>query len=307
MNVFVTGGSGFVGQSVIDRLVAVGHEVVALKSHRPINDRGGKVRTVEASLFDVEALTRAMTGCEATIHLVGIISQNLSKGVTFERMHVEATRAVVSACEIAKVRRYVHMSALGARPDAPAEYHRTKARAEAIVRQSHLDWTILRPSMIHGPRGDFTKMLVGWARKQKAPWLFMPYFGRGILGFGGAGKLQPIFVEDVATAFVRALDRPQTIHNTYDLAGSDVVTWPQLYDIAARVIVGKRRAVWPIPAWYGRVLTSIVPEKGLMGVNRDQVEMSQEDNTADIAAFRRDFEIEPQGFERSFRGYAEQV
>lgn len=303
MRVFVTGSTGFVGSAVVEELLARGHSVLALRSKKKVDPRAEELAV---DLFDLDALTRGIAGCDAAIHLVGIIMQDRERGVTFSRMHVDAVSAVTRACELAGVRRYVHMSAIGVREDAPAEYHRTKARGEAIVRNSTLDWTIIRPSLIHGPRGEFVRMLANWARFKQPPFLFMPYFGAGLLGTDGAGKLQPVFVNDVARTFVDALQKPETMRQTYELGGPDIITWPELHAIASRAFVGRKRLTLPIPAWVGRTLTTVLPEK-LLGTNRDQVEMSQEDNVADMTAHRRDFGWEPAPFEPTLRGYADQV
>ena len=135
------------------------------------------------------------------------------------------------------------------------------------------------------------------------PFLFMPYFGAGIFGTRGAGKLQPVYVGDVARAFVDALDNPKTIAQSYDLAGPDVLTWPELHRAVATAVVGKRRLVLPIPAWYASALTRVVPGS-LLPFNRDQVLMSQEDNTADPAKFAGDFRWEPRGFGETLATYA---
>src|SRR2546421_12113355 len=145
LRVFLTGGSGFVGSAVLEELVSRGHSVNALVNRRPIRTKGERIRSIAGGLFDPKALDEGVGGCDAVIHLVGIIAENKSKGITFERMHVEATRAVVDAARRNGVRRYVHMSALGTRPGARSEYHRTKHRAEEYVRASGLDWTIIRP------------------------------------------------------------------------------------------------------------------------------------------------------------------
>src|SRR5437762_13145867 len=187
--VFVTGGSGFVGSAVIDELTSRGYSVNALVNRRAVDDRGGVVRSVAGGLFDAEALEEGIGDCEAVIHLVGIIMERPGKGVTFQRIHFEGTQRVVDAAKRAGVRRYVHMSALGVRPDAISTYHKTKYRAEQYVRASGLDWTILRPSLIHGPKGEFMQMEAAWSRHKAPPFLFMPYFGGGFFGCKGAGKL----------------------------------------------------------------------------------------------------------------------
>src|SRR5262249_36273847 len=124
--VFVTGGSGFVGAAVIEELIARGYSVSALSHRRAVAEHGGRVHTVIADLFDTAALEQAMRGCAAVIHLVGIIMERPAQGITFERIHVEGTQSVVDAARRAGERRYIHMSALGTRPAALSNYHKTK-------------------------------------------------------------------------------------------------------------------------------------------------------------------------------------
>jgi nucleoside-diphosphate-sugar epimerase len=164
------------------------------------------------------------------------------------------------------------------------------------VRQSKLDWTILRPALIHGPAGEFMKMMAGWARKRKPPFFFMPYFGKGLLGLGGKVLVQPVYVGDVARAFVDCLENPKTSKKTYDVVGADRMTWPEMYGIAAEKIVGKKRPALAIPAWYAMGLTKILPG-GLLPFNQDQVIMSGMDNVGESDAFERDFGWKPGGFE----------
>jgi NADH dehydrogenase len=302
--VFVTGGSGFVGSAVIDELVARGYRVNALVNRRKL-DRAD-VQSIEGGLFSDRALDEGMRGVDAVIHLVGIIMERPSKGVTFEQMHVEGTRRVVDAAKRNGVQRYVHMSALGTRPNAVSEYHKTKDRAEAYVRASGLDWTIIRPSFIHGPRGEFMQMEAKWARGKAPPFLFMPYFGAGFMGRGSAGNLQPVYVGDVARAFADALEKHRTIGEVYPVGGPDVVTWPQMHHLVSRAIIGRERAAVALPAWYAKAITHFVPAP-LLPFNRDQVIMSQEDNTCDLSKFVDAFGWTPRGFEESVKSYASQL
>jgi NADH dehydrogenase len=305
--IFITGGSGFVGTAVIQELLARGNQVTALVHRRGLDSAiAGRVTTVEGGLFDAAALNKGLAGCDAAIHVVGIIMENWKQGVTFHRIHFEGTRGVVDAARRSNVRRYLHMSALGTRHDAVSTYHKTKYMAEQYVRNSGLDWTIFRPSMIHGPKGEFMRMEAKWARRRSAPFLFMPYFGAGAMGRGGAGLLQPVSVNDVARAFADALENPRTVGEIYPLSGSQVVTWPQLHHITSQAVVGRRRWVMPLPAWYARALTYAMPA-GLLPFNRDQVIMSQEDNTADMTKFVKDFGWTPGGFEEQIKEYASQL
>jgi len=304
--VFVTGGSGFVGSAVINELTTRGFGVNALINREELTAAPGDVRQVRGGLSDRAALDAGMADCQMVIHLVGIIMEKPSQGITFQKVHVEGTRSVVEAAVRRRVRRFVQMSALGTRENAASNYHQTKWQAEQIVRSSGLDWTIIRPSLIHGPGGEFMKMEAKWARKKAPPFLFMPYFGSGILGLGGAGMLQPIYVHDVARAFVDALQKPQTIGQLYDLGGSQQLSWPQMHKMAARAIIGKNRWAAALPAWYAKFLAGVTPTR-FLPFNRDQVIMSQEDNTADLADFIRDFGWTPRGFEQTLAEYGSRL
>src|SRR4051794_21401258 len=123
VRVFVTGGSGFVGSALIDELLSRQHPVHALVNRRPVSDQ---VRQFPGDLFDAKALDEAMSGCDAVIHLVGIIFEYPSKGITFERIHFQGARNVIDAAIRNGIRRFIHMSALGVRPDAVSTYHKTK-------------------------------------------------------------------------------------------------------------------------------------------------------------------------------------
>jgi uncharacterized protein YbjT (DUF2867 family) len=299
--VFVTGASGFVGSSVISEVLERGNGVRALVHHRrPTTD--GRVEVVEGDISDPAKLERAIRGCDTVIHLVGIIFEKRSQGATFESVHVQGTRNVVDATRRAGVKRYIHMSALGTRPDAVSRYHKTKFAAEEYVRNSGLAWTIFRPSLIHGPEGEFMQMEINWAKKKAPPFLFMPYFGAGAMGLGGAGKVQPIYVKDVARAFAGSLTNAKTIGEVYLIGGAQQLTWSQMHQIAAEAVTGKRRWVMPIPAWYAKLLTGILPGR-LLPFNRDQVIMSQEDSTCDLSKFVDDFGWEPKGFAQAIREY----
>jgi len=308
--VLVTGASGFVGTAVIDELISRNLSVVALVNRRPLRSRSESVQIARASVFDDKSLDAAMGGCDAVIHLVGIIMEKRSAGVTFQRIHVDGTRSVLDAVKRNGITRYVHMSALGTRPHPRSEYHRTKFAAEELVRGSGLDWTIFRPSLIHGPDGEFMKLEAMWARK-RAPFPvlfmpFMPYFGAGVLGFGGAGLLQPVHVSDVARAFVDSVQNLKTAGEIYPLGGPDQMTWRQLHHTVSQAVVGKNRLVLPIPVWAGKCY-SAVGIAPLLGFNRDQVLMSQEDNTCDITKFVDAFGWRPRAFEESLREYASKL
>jgi len=309
--VMVTGGAGFVGRYVVRELLRRGHTPVCL-----VRDAGRllahvpgpaqlRVEVVTGSLFDADAVARAVEGADAVIHLVGIILESLRQ--TFRKVHVEGTRAVVRAAQQAGAGRFIHMSALGTRPDAVAPYHKTKYDAEQIVRGSGLEWTIFRPSIIHGPDGEFMRLMKAFVRPR--PWhgpiLAMPYFG------SGEGKLQPVSVRDVAHVFVAALHTPESIGKTYSLGGPEVYSWKELYALCAQAIRGsvKRQMSVPIPVANLLALTvmktPLVPK--LLRFNRGQVAMSQEDSVCDRRPVEEAFGVTLRSFREELFEYAELI
>ena len=306
MKVFVDGATGFVGTNVIEELVARGIEVSALVHSGSVKVESDLVVETRGGLFEPAALAAAMAKCNAVIHLVGIIEEKPSKGITFEKMHVEGTRVVLEAAKKAGIERYVHMSALGSRANAVSEYHKTKYAAEQLVKESGLTYTVFRPSMIHGPRGEFMKQAAGWARGKALPFVFMPYFGKGILGLGGSGKIAPVYVKDVARAFVDALTNDKARGRIYNLCGPDVMDWPQMEHVISKAVRGKKKAAMPVPAWYAKAVASVVPASWIP-FNKAQVQMSQEDNVGDMTEFLSDFNTTPAPFEATVQSYANQL
>ena len=291
MKVFVTGGTGFVGNHVLKELLEKGHQVKALV--RPGSEykikRPDRVEVVPGTVEESTDLIQGMQGCEAVIHLVGIIRAFPSRGVTFEKLHTEATAKVIAAAKEAAVARLLHMSTLGAREDGPTPYVRTKFAAEELVRESGLNYTIFRPSLIFGPGGEAIKMFADMVKKTVVP----------ILG-DGKYRFQPVSVATVAQGFEKGLQLKKSQGKTLDVGGPDNVTFDEIMDTLARVL-GKTIVKIHLPVFPLRLATSVLQNAPGYPLTTDQITMLLEGSTCDEKPFYELLGIEPISLEQSLR------
>ena len=246
-------------------------------------------------VLDGGSLARVFLGADAVIHLVGIISE-LSE-CTFENVHAGGTTNAVAAARQAGVARFVHMSALGTRPQARSRYHQSKWAAEEVVRRCGMDFTIFRPSLIFGPEDQFVNRFAGLIR-------FSPVVP--VLGSRTA-RFQPVAVESVARAFVASLAEPRAFGQTYDLCGPQSFTLARLLDEILEVM-GRRRLKLRVPCVVARgqaaFLEFVFPR--LLGrpapLNREQLIMLQEDNVGNSEPANQLFGLEPLQFKEGI-GY----
>jgi len=276
-SVLLVGGSGFIGSHVAARLADAGVTVL-LPTRRHQRARHlsvlPTVQLLEMDVFDPIALDRVLPQVDAVINLVGVLHSSTAKpwGPQFERAHVSLPRLLAAACQRHGVKRFVQMSALGASSDAPSMYLRSKAAGEAVLQQAGLDLTVLRPSVVFGPEDKFLNL---FATLQK----FMP-----VLALGGLdAKFQPVYVGDVAQAFVNALQDPSTVGATYELVGPHIYTLRDLVQLAGRYS-GHPRPLLGLPAPLGRLqawLLEYVPGGPLM--SRDNLDSMRVDNVASVS------------------------
>lgn len=288
MRVFLTGGTGFVGRAVVRALQS--HGVIVRCLVRPGSEAGLKgFEAIERAPGDVllpKGMEAAMQGCAAVIHLVGIIREQPGRGVTFERLHTVATSNMVMAAQKAGIRRFLHMSALGTRPGAGSSYHRTKWEAEKIVRESELEWTIFRPSVIYGAGDGFVSMLSRMVRRLPV----VPVLG------DGRYRLQPVPVWQVAEGFARSLERPPSIGQTCELGGPRPYTFNEILDLIGQALGKQRVRKLHQPLWLMRPLVRLLEPLPFFPVTSDQLLMLQEENVCDPAPFNRDFDLKPMEF-----------
>lgn len=291
MKVFITGGTGFVGSHLRKELLSRGHTLRLLVHGRnPVLEQGEEA--VQGNVADAGTFREAAQGCGAVINLVGIIREFPDKGVTFQKLHVEATRNALAAAEEAGIKRYLQMSANGTRPGAVAGYHRTKWEAEELVRGSGLDWTIFRPSLIFGPEDAFVNMLAGYVRSFPA----VPVIGDGLY------RMQPISADDVARCFVAALDMPETIGQAYALCGADSLTYLELLQTIGRAVGKEHVTTIRQPLGLMKLIVPFMQTFDSFPLTMDQLTMLTEGNVCD-GNWQNTFGFEPVRFETGIRAY----
>ncbi len=243
LKIVILGGTGFVGRALVHALQAAGHTVDVLSRNRETQRELGvyeRVRTLSSNVYSVAALTRHMFDADAVINLVGVLQNNGFGGKDFERAHLTLTETVIAAMHKAGVRRLLQMSSLRA-GEGDSHYLRTRGLAEARVKASGLDWTLFQPSVIFGPGdGLFCRF---------APMLkLLP-----VVPLARANaRFQPVYVKQVAQAFLSALMRPDSIGKTYPLVGPKTYTLAELVRYTAQVL-GVKRLVLPLPDFIGRL------------------------------------------------------
>jgi len=291
MRIFIAGGTGFVGAHLVEALREKGHEL-RLLVHRRSPGNPEDIDQVEGDVASLESFGQAVNGCDAVINLVGIIREFPSRGITFDRLHVQATANMLAAARKAGIRRYLQMSALGTRRDAVSRYHQSKFRAEELVRSSALDATILRPSLIYGPKDAFVNMLAGQLRL--AP--IMPVIGSGTY------RLQPIHAGDVARCFTLALEMPETVGQCYELCGNNRLSYVELLDAIA-LAMGKPAPFKPhLPLGLMRMITPVLQRVPQFPITMDQLQMLIEENICD-GCWKKTFRFEPQDFQKGIQAY----
>lgn len=242
MTIAVAGGSGLVGGGIAAELHARGHRVVVL-SRQGEAARGPLPDSIEVRPADVtidSGLAEALHGVDALVIALAFENSPIEaprRGRTFEAVDAAGTERLVDAARQAGVRRLVYLSGAGAAPDAKRHWFRAKARAEAAVRASGIDFTILRPTWIYGPRDVSLNRFIGFARQFQA----VP-----MTNFGGQ-RLAPVFIDDVAKLAADSLVEPAATGQVFEVGGPEELTMREIIARATR-IAGVRRPIVPGPA-----------------------------------------------------------
>ena len=281
------------GRHVASLLVQRGHGVRALVRN---TRRGCPVTNVAAELLagdlsDAGALARLARDVSAVVHLVGIIVE--SGHATFQRVHVEGTRRILTAAREAGVKRFVHMSAIGARGErAATPYHRTKWEGEELVRSSGLSYAIFRPSIISGPENAPIRTLARLHRWSPV----VPMFGDGHF------PTQPVWIEDVALALALAAENPR-LTGAFELGGPTPMTYEAFVRAIGRA-AGHPRPLVHVPLAVARAAARTFDLLGAAApLTSDQLRMLVEGTATPANAMESVFGIHPLPFEQGLERY----
>ncbi|MBV9928928.1 MAG: NAD-dependent epimerase/dehydratase family protein [Acidobacteria bacterium] len=238
MRVLVTGGTGVIGEGILPELIGAGHTVRLLSRGAEDNARRwpAEVEPFPADVTDPSSLRGAAEDCGAVIHVTGIVDES-PPALTFERVNVQGTRNVLAEAARAGLRRFLYVSSLGAERGR-SRYHRSKFKAEELVRASAFDWLILRPGNVYGPGDEVISTLLKLVRALPA----VPVIDAGDQPF------QPLWYSDLGRAVVRALETPALRRETLELAGGETTNTSDLIKRLS-VITGRRVARVPVPSF----------------------------------------------------------
>jgi uncharacterized protein YbjT (DUF2867 family) len=299
--VTVFGGSGFIGRYVVGALARRGWRVrVAVREphvahHLQPLGTVGQIMPVQANVRYPESVAAACSGADAVINLVAVLYN--AGAQRFDTINAAGAGTVAHAARQAGARRLVHISAIGADPDSPAEYARSKAEGEARALQAFAEAAIVRPSIVFGPEDAFFNRFAGMARLSPV----LPLIG------GGHTRFQPVYAGDVAEGIARLLTLEAAAGKAYEFGGPEIFTFRELMEYMLRTI-DRRRMLVPVPWSVARLQAAVLQLLPSPLLTMDQVELLKIDNVVSEAAARDGRTLEglgivPQGIEAIVPSY----
>jgi uncharacterized protein YbjT (DUF2867 family) len=275
--VTVFGGSGFLGRHVVRALakreyrIRVAVRRPELAGHLQPLGRVGQIHPVQANVRNPASVQAAMRDSGVVVNLVGIL--NPTGAQTFEAVHARAAGTVAKAAADIGAR-MAHISAIGADENSASDYARTKAAGEKAVLAAVPSATIMRPSVVFGPEDEFTNRFAALARLSPA----LPLIG------GGATRMQPVYVGDVATAVADAVDGKTKAGATYELGGPEVLTMREIMQLICE-ITDRDRWLVTLPFGLAKLQALFLQfAPGALKLTADQVELLKKDNVVSDAA-----------------------
>lgn len=271
MKAVIFGGTGFVGRYIVRHLCQKGYVVTVVcrspdkaKFLKPYG-KVGQVVPMAVSLQDEAGLKEVLQGASVVINCIGILFEKGKR--SFENMHIKVLENIATAASAAGVKKFIHVSALGVSNKSASKYARTKADAEQLLWRLIPTATVLRPSVIFGPEDNFLNQFANMSMISP----FLPLIG------GGETKFQPVFVEDVALAAMRALEGSSMEGKCYQLGGDKVYSFKEILQLITKTI-GRKKLLFPIPFFLAKIMAFFAEFMPTPFLTRDQLKLLKTDN-----------------------------
>ena len=305
MKVAIIGGTGFVGSYITDELIKNDHTPRLLV--REGSDykvlQPDKCEIVQGNIDDNDAIKDTLKGCEAVIYLIALIREFPKKGLTNEKLQFRGSEKVAKIAEEMGAKRFLLMSALGANPDPNgSKYMQAKHLSEQAVKNTSLEWTILRPSSLFGdPRGgdrpEFCMMLDKLMLNLIPYPKFLPFPAPSF--FTGANplnagkyELSMVHVQDVASIFVKVLSDKDTINKTIEIGGSREVSWNEIIKSIASV-TGQKVFMLPAPFFVIFSVAGLLDRFEWFPAGQDQLKDLVKGSTCNSEELFKKYDIKP--------------
>lgn len=304
MNVALFGGTGFVGKYILNSLIKNNHQVYTLvrkesehkiKHINPINIINGEIT-------NSTSLEQTMMNCSTVIYNIGIIREFKSKGISYKKLHLDYAKHVIDKAKSLNIKHFILMSANGVK-DLGTGYQTTKYHAEEYLKNSGLNYTIFRPSLIFGkPKNDqeFCTQLRDTMIKLPIP---APIFFQNFNIFkAGNFKMSPIHVENVADFFVKSIENKTHYEQIYALGGLESFDWKTIIKTISAA-VRKNKLTVPAPVEIVKLVALLFDRFKFFPITRDQLTMLLDGNTCDSKDLFKIFEIDPIEFSSKTLSY----
>jgi len=303
MKVAIFGSTGFVGSYIVNKLISEAYIPRALIRKGSESKITSGCELISGDIQDKNAVIKTIKGTNAVIYNIGIIRQFPQKSITFKELHFHGVKSCIEIAQNIGVKRFILMSANGVKLNG-TEYQRTKWQADELLKQSGLNWTIFRPSLIFGdPRGYGRPEFCTQIRKDMLSLPFpAPLFYEGIWpSNAGSFSMSPIHVDNVADFFVKALIMESCEGNIYNLGGPEILTWKTMIHYIA---LASRKRTWkiPTPVLAVKIAAAMFDQFEGFPVTRDQLTMLMEGNMVSDHYFDK-FSITPRKFIKDNLGY----
>ncbi len=276
MKVFLTGATGYIGSRLLTELLKRGISVKVLTRPDSLKklppDVLNKMDIIEGDVLIPDTFSGKFADCDAVYYIPGLIREIPKLGITFKKIHFEGARNIINELVRLGIKRFILMSANGVRQNAPTDYLVTKYQAEEYLKESKLEWTIFRPSVVFGDEDKGRENFVTVIKDlfNKTP-LVVPIIGNGNY------KFQPISIVNLTDIFIKCLDKPESRYKTYHLCGPEVYSYNELVDIISKII-NKKKIKIHIPVIVMRIITSLMSSYKWYPVTNSQISMLLENN-----------------------------